>query len=176
MTSKSSISFRHRKDADQVYTLPVRVRPATLQRDLATILVKHRDDGSVLIIAGNIPGATWYFQESDDSQDPDDGPLSDQEFSAKLVEWGLGFLSEYEPETSHSRSHSGNKHMKDIYVTVDESDRDDVVVDMWRMLNEQRERYIQRLRQSEEHDFIEAESLEYEVLDLSKGLNSRPEV
>lgn len=169
MASTSSISFRKREDVDEIYTFPYKVNEATLKIDNSVVMVEYQEDGESLIIAGNLPGLTGYF----DNPDEIDGErLRRHNFAQELLrEAKEKFLDGYDPKESSSSSNSGNRYMEDLYVKVDQEERDRVVIAMWQMLNHMKERYIDFLEDSEEDEHLDYPSLEEEVLEISKTLD-----
>jgi hypothetical protein len=168
MGSTGSISFRKRNQADEIYTYPFDVRQSTLQIRNSVVMVEYLDDGEVRVIAGNLPGVAGYFNNYPNVKGEDKSRR--HELSHELVEYGEDFLSEYDPKTSTSESNSGNRTMEDIYVTVDQEKRDEVVLKMWQMLNHMKERYIESLSESDEKDHHNYPSLEEEVLEITKRM------
>lgn len=161
-SSKSSISFRHREDADEIFVFPIEHNQATFQTENAVVMVEYQDDGTVLIIAGQIPGMNQYYENYDFDGDPEREAQHD--LARSLLPEAEAFLSEYDPQTDYSRSNSGNKHMQDIYVEVNEEDRDAVVMKMWQLLN-----YLKRKYEEESDDeIVRHPSLEDEIVELTR--------
>lgn len=129
-------------------------------------MIEHLDNDEVLIIVGNLPGVGGYFDNYPDVTGED--KTREHELSHELIEYAKDFLSEYDPKTSTSKSNSGNRSMMDIYVTVDQEKRDEVVLKTWKMLNYMKEQYIESLSKSEEKDHHDYPSLKEEVLELTK--------
>lgn len=77
-------------------------------------------------------------------------------------------LSEYDPETSYSKANSGNRSMRDIYVEVSEEKRDEVVMQMGKVLSWLKDRHIEFMENHRPDDFRELPALEDEVLRISK--------
>ncbi|WP_276259710.1 hypothetical protein [Haloglomus litoreum] len=168
MGSTRSISFRKRDEVDEIYTFPYEVQQSTLQIRNAAVMVEYLDDGDVLIIAANLPGVAGYFDNYPDVEGED--KKRRHNLSHELVPYAEEHLSEYDPKTSTSKANSGNRAMEDIYVTVAEEQRDEVVMKMWRILNHLKERYIESLQESDESEYYDYPSLEGEVLDISKRI------
>jgi len=166
MGSTQSISFRKRNEVDEIYTFPYDVRQSTLQIRNSVVMVEYLDDGEALIIAGNLPGVAGYFNNYPDVEGED--KKRRHKLSHELVEYAEDFLSEYGPKTSTSKSNSGNRSMEDIYVTVGQEKRNEVVLKMWQMLNHMKERYIESLSKSDEEDHHAYVSLREEVLETTK--------
>ena len=165
--SHSSISFKKRQEADEVYVYPLHENTATLHTTNSTVLVNHQDDGNVLVIAGKIPGMTGYY-DNYDNVDEDEEKRREHEFSRDLLDNALDFLSEYDPETSSSKSNSGNRSMNDIYVRVDEDKRDEVVLKMWKLLNYMEDEYHSFLERHDPDEFVEHPSLVDEVVQITR--------
>jgi hypothetical protein len=165
MARKSSISFKKRDEADEVYVFPVYQKSATLNTKNTTVMVEYLDGGRVRVIAGNIPGMIRYYVNFPDD---DEQKQREQEFSEKLLKEALERLSEYDPETSSSETNAGNRSMKDIYVEVSEEKRDEVVMQMWKVLNWLKDEHIEFMEKHRPDDFRELPALEEEVLRISK--------
>lgn len=165
--SRSSISFRKRKEADEVYVYPLHERSATLHTKNSTVMVEYQDDGSVLVIAGKIPGMIRYY-DNYNAADEDADKRREYEFSRELLEEALDFLSEYDPQTSSSKSNSGNRSMNDIYVQVSEEERDEVMMKMWKLLDYMKDEYIAFLKEHDPEEYVEHPSLEDEIMRLTK--------
>lgn len=165
--SSSSISFNKRLEADEVYVYPLHESTATLHTTNSTVMVDHQDDGSVLVIAGKIPGMAGYY-DNYDNVDEDEEKRRKHQFSHDLLDDALNFLSEYDPKTSSSKSNSGNKSMEDIYVRVDEEKRDEVVLKMWKLLNFMKDEYHSFLEKHDPDEFVEHPSLEDEVVQITR--------
>lgn len=166
MASTMSISFRKRDEVNEIYIFPYDVQQSTLQIRNSAVMVEYLDDGEALIIAGNLPGVAGYFNNYPDVDGED--KKRKYKLSHELVEYAEDFLSEYDPKTSTSESNSGNQSMRDIYVTVGQEKRDEVVMKMWQLLNHMQERYIESLSESDEEDHHDYRSLEEEVLGITK--------
>lgn len=166
MGSTPSISFRKRDEVDEIYTFPYEVRQSTLQIRNSAVMIEYLDDGEVLIIAANLLGVAGYFNNYPDKEGDD--KKRRHELAHELVEYAEDQLSEYDPQTSTSKANSGNRAMRDIYVTVDEKKRDEVVMKMWQILNHMKKRYIKSLQESDEKEYHDYPSLEEEVLDITK--------
>lgn len=169
MTSHSNISFRKREDADEIYTFPYQVNEATQKIDNSVVMVEYQTDGQALIIAGNLPGMIGYYDNYPDVEDEE--KQRKHEFSQELLDEAKEFVEEYGPETSSSKSHSGNRSLRDLYVEVEREKRDEVVMGMWQMLNYMKSRYIDFLEESGEDEHLDYPSLEEEVLEISKTLD-----
>lgn len=169
MASQRSISFRKRNDVDEIYTFQYQVRSSTLTIDNSVIMVEYQDEGRALIIAGNLPGMTGYFNNYPEVDGED--KQRQRNFARELFGKAKTHIEEYDPEESTSKSNSGNRSMEDLYVTVDKRERDRVVFKMWQMLNEMKEEYIEFLEQSDEDEYLNYPSLESEIVDISKGLD-----
>lgn len=169
MTSHSNISFRKREDVDEIYTFPYQVNDATLKTDNSVVMVEYQDDGEALIIAGNLPGMTGYYDNYPDVENEE--KQRKHEFAQELLDEAKEFVEEYGPETSSSKTHSGNRSLRDLYVKVDREDRDRVVMAMWQMLNYMKQRYIEFLEESEEDEHLDYPSLEKEIVEISKTLD-----
>lgn len=169
MSSTQSISFRKRKDVDEIYTLPISVDEATLQITTSVVMVEYLDDDEVLIIAGNLPGLSGYFDNYPDV----DGAEKQRryEFAQELLPEAKTYLTGYDPQESTSSSNSGNRSMEDLYVEIERAKRDEVVMAMWQMLNWMKDRYIEFLGESDEDVYIAERPLETEVVDISKRLD-----
>ena len=122
MSATRSISFRKREEVDEIYTLPVGVDDATLQIRTSVVMVESQDDGEVLVIAGNLPGMGGYFDNYPDV----DGAEKErrQTFAQETLPVAKSYLEEYDVQESTSKSNSGNRQLKDLYVTVDEEQRE----------------------------------------------------
>lgn len=167
MGSTRSISFNKRDEADEIYTFPVKVKQPTFQIQNSVVMVDYQDDDEVLIIAGNLPGMTGYYKNYPDVIEGDSEKQKEHDLAQTLLEEAEAFLSEYEPRTSSSSSNQGNRSMNDIYVTVDEKNRDEVVMRMWKMLHHLRDRHIEFLRSKEEEEHHEYPQLEEEILEIT---------
>lgn len=166
MASTSSISFRKRDEADEVYVFPLYEKSATLNTNNSTIMVEYLNEGRVRVIAGNIPGMIRYYVNYPDEDD--EQKQREHEFSKELLEEALDRLSEYDPETSYSKSNQGNRSMNDIYVEVSEEKRDEVVMQMWKVLNWLKDEHIAFIEEYRPDDIRELPALEEEVLRISK--------
>lgn len=165
--SRRSISFKKRQEADEVYVYPLHERSATLHTMNSTVMVDYQDDGTVLVIAGKIPGMIQYY-DNYNSVDEDEEKRREHEFSHELLDEALDFLSEYDPQTSSSKSNSGNRSMNDIYVRVREDERDEVVMRMWKLLNYMKDEYIDFLKEHDPGNYVDHPSLEDEVVRITK--------
>jgi hypothetical protein len=166
MSRTSSISFRKREDADEVYVFPVYQRSATLNTQTSTVLVEELDEGRVRVIAGNIPGMIRYYINYPDEDD--EQKQREHAFSNDLLEEALERLSEYDPETSSSTTNSGNSTLRDIYVEVSAEKRDEVVMQMWKVLNWLKDEHIEFMEEHRPDDIRQLPTLEDEVLRISK--------
>lgn len=166
MGRKSSISFKQRDEADEVYVFPVFQDSATLNTKNSTVMVEYLDEDRVRVIAGNIPGMIRYYVNYPDEDD--DQKQRERDFSENLLKKALERLSEYDPETDYSKANSGNKSMNDIFVEVDEEKRDEVVMEMWKVLNWLRDEHIEFVQEHRPDDLRELPALEEEVLRISK--------
>jgi hypothetical protein len=165
--SRRSISFKKREEADEIFAFPLYYNPATFQQKNSVVMVEYQDDDQVLIIAGNLPGMTNYYENH--SFDGDEKRIAQHELANELLDNCLEFLSEYDPETSTSKANSGNRSMNDIHVTVDEDQRDEVVNDMWKVLLYLRRKHIEFLDEWEPQDYFRLPSLDDEVLRINHG-------
>jgi len=165
--SRSSISFKKRQEADEVYVYPLHENTATLHTTNSTVMVDHQDDGAVLVIAGKIPGMAGYYDNYNNVEE-DEEKRRKHEFSRELLDDACNYLSEYDPETSSSKSSSGNRSMNDIYVRVDEDKRDEVVLKMWKLLNYMKEEYHSFLKKHDPDEFVKYPSLEEEVVQITR--------
>lgn len=168
MGSTRSISFRKRNEVDEIYTFPVEIEQAVLQIRNSVVMVEYQEDGEVLIIAGNLPGLTGYFDNYPGVNGEE--RKRRREFARELLEESEDFLDGYSPKESTSKSNSGNRSMNDLYVTVVQEDRDLVVMKMWQMLNHMKKRYVEFLRNSDEEEYYDYPSLEGEVVQISKHI------
>jgi hypothetical protein len=166
MAPTSNISFEKRNEADEVYVFPMYQESATLDTKNSTVMVESLDEGRVRVIAGNIPGMVRYYVNYPDEED--DQKQREQEFSEELLNEALERLSEYDPETSYSKTNSGNRSMRDIYVEVSEEKRDEVVMQIWKVLNWLKDEHIKFMENHQPDDFRELPALEDEVLRISK--------
>lgn len=166
MASSPSISFRKREEADEVYLFPVYQENATLNTKNSTVMVEDLDEGRVRVIAGNIPGMIRYYVNYPDESD--EQKQREHAFSEELLEEALERLSEYDPETSYSEANSGNRSMRDIHVEVGEEKRDEVVMQMWKVLNWLKDEHIEFMEEYRPDDVRELPTLEDEVLRISK--------
>jgi len=132
-------------------------------------MVEYQDNNQVLIIAGNLPGLAKYFDNYPDVEEEE--KQRQHEFAQKQLEQAKTYLAEYDPKESISESNSGNRSMKDLYVTVNREERDQVVFKMWQMLNEMKERYIEFLEESDEEEHLEYPSLRSEIIDISQDID-----
>jgi hypothetical protein len=164
-SSKSSISFRHREDADEIFVFPIEHKQATFQTKNAVVMVEYQDDETVLVIAGKLPGMNRYYENYDFDGDPEKEAQHD--LAHELLEEAEEFLSEYDPQTDYSGSRSGNRNMQDIYVTVPEEERDTVVMKMWQLLNYLKIRYIEFVEEKSDDAYVSYPSLEDEIVDLT---------
>lgn len=169
MASQSSISFRKRNDVDEIYTFQYQVRGATLSIDNSVVMVEYQDDGQALIIAGNLPGMSGYFDNYPDVEGEE--KQRRHVFARELLEEAKAHLKGYDLKESTSKSNSGNRSMEDLYVTVDREERDHVLFKMWQMLNEMKERYIEFLEESDEDEYLDYPSLESEIIEISRELD-----
>lgn len=166
MARKSSISFKKRNEADEVYVFPLYEESATLNTRNSTVMVEYIEDEKVRVIAGSIPGMIRYYVNYPDEDD--DQKQREQEFSHELLEEALDCLSEYDPETDYSEANSGNKTMEDIYVEVSEEKRDEVVMQMWKVLSYLKRKHLEFLEETRPDDFRELPPLEDEIVRISK--------
>jgi hypothetical protein len=166
MASTSSISFRKREEADEVYMFPLYENSVTLNTNNSTVMVEYLDKGRVRVIAGDIPGMIRYYVNYPD--DDDEQKQREHEFSKELLDEALDRLSEYDPETSYSESNQGNKSMNDIYVEVRKENLDAVVMQLWRVLNWLKDEHIAFMEEHRPDDVRELPALEEEVLRISK--------
>lgn len=165
--SRSSVSFKRRQEADEVYVYPLHENTATLYTTNSTVMVDHQDDGTVLVIAGKIPGMGGYY-DNYNRIDEDEEKRRKYEFSRELLDNALDFLSDYDPQTSSSRSNSGNSSMNDIYVSVNENERDEVVMKMWKLLDYMKEKHHSFLKKHDPNKLIEHPSLEDEIIQITR--------
>jgi hypothetical protein len=169
MSTHSSISSRKRDAADEIYTFPYQVRSSTLSIDNSVVMVEYQDDEQALIIAGNLPGLTGYFDNYPEVEGEEKQRRHD--FAKTQLERAKNHLDDYDPEESTSKSNSGNRHMQDLYVTVDREERDQVVFKMWQMLNEMKEQYIEFLQESDEEEYLDYPQLQNEIVEVSKRVD-----
>jgi len=169
MTSRSSISFRKRDTADEIYTFQYQVRDATLSIDNSVVMVEYQEDDTALVIAGNLPGLAGYFNNYPDIEDEE--KQRQHEFARSQLKHAKDHLEEYGPEESISEAHSGNRSMQDLYVYVNSEERDRVLFKMWQMLNEMKERYIEYLEKSDEEEHLDYPSLQNEIIEISKKID-----
>lgn len=167
MGSRRSISFRKREAVDEVYVFPVFHHAATLDRRDSTVMVEY-DGDEVLIIAGDVPGMQGYYKSYPEVVDNDERRRAEHEFARDLLTYAEEELSEFDPRTSSSKSNSGNRSMRDLYVRVDRSRRDEVVLQLWKVLNEMRDRYVEFLDRLDDVNYREFDSLEAEVVAITK--------
>lgn len=168
MGSTTSISFRKRNEADEIFVFPVQINPTTFQRRNSVLMVEYQGDGTVLIIAGKIPGMSGYYKNYPDVVDRDEEALKEYNLSRKLLEKAIDCLEEYDPQTSSSESNSGNRSMNDIYVEVDEEKKDEVILKMWKLLNHLRDEYVTFLQEHRPEDFTDYPQLQDEVVQITK--------
>lgn len=165
-SSKSSISFRKRKKADEIFVFPIEHNEATFQTENAVVMVENNGDGTVLVIAGHLPGMNRYYENYDFDGDPEKEAA--HELAHRLLEDAMEFLSEYDPQTDYSESNSGNQSMRDIYVEVPAEERDAVVMKMWQLLHYLKTEYTEFLASESSDEHVNYPSLEDEILTLSK--------
>lgn len=168
MASNPSISFRKRNEVDETYTFAYQVRGSTLSIDNSVVMVEYQDDDTALIIAGNLPGLSGYFDDYPDVE----GEQKQQRhrFARKQLERAKAHLDEYDPEESISVANSGNRNMRDLYVTVDKTERDRVVFKMWQMLTEMKDHYVEFLQQSDDEEYRDYPSLQSEIIEISTDI------
>ncbi|MFC7047355.1 hypothetical protein ACFQH6_19795 [Halobacteriaceae archaeon GCM10025711] len=167
MSSTTSISFRMRDDADEIFEFPIITDPVTFGRRNSVVMVSYTENGTVLVIAGKIPGMNGYYKNYPEVVKGDPQKIKEHQFSRNLLEKVLKELSEYNPETSTAESNSGNRTLSDIYVEVDEEKRDEAVLAMWRVLHRLREEHLEFLKNSDSDEPVEYESLADEVLRIT---------
>lgn len=169
MTSQRSISFRKRNDVDEIYTFPIEVNSSTLSIENSVVMVECQDDDTALVIAGNLPGLGGYF----DNYPNVEGEEKEErhQFAKNQLKRAKACLEEYDPNESTSKANSGNRHMEDLYVSVDREERDPVVLKMWQMLNRMKERYIDFLKNSDEEEHLDYPRLQNEVLEISQDID-----
>jgi hypothetical protein len=126
--SSSSIATRYRNEWEEKFVVDC---PGP-HLGCHVLVVEHDDE--LRIIAGSLPGMSGYHDNYPDVED-DHSRRSQRELAEANVEYALAVLDEYDPNTSSSRSNSGNYSMSDLYVTVDPDDRDDVLLKMWHIFN-----------------------------------------
>ena len=168
MGSSSSISFRKREEVDEIYRFPVKTDLVTFRQKNSTLMIQHKDDGNVLIIAGNIPGMTGYFKNYPEQVENDEEKKRRHEHARRRLETAKEILSDFDPKTSRSTANSGNQSLRDLYVEVDGDRRDDAVLQMWKALNYLKEDYLQYLKEYEPEEYAEFPHLADEVLDITK--------
>lgn len=164
--SRRSISSKRKDEADETYVFPYLHNNATFATKNSMVIVEYKDDGNVLIIAGKIPGMIRYYENY--PFNGDEQKIREHEFSRELLDEALDFLSEYDPQTSSSKTNQGNKDMRDIYVEVSAEKRDEVVMKMWNVLNYLKDRHIEFLKEWKPEDYQEHPSLEDEIISISK--------
>lgn len=170
MSSTQSISFRKRKEVDEIYAFEIEHREATFLTQNSVVMIEYRNE-DVLIIAGKLPGLNGYYKNYPDVVERDREKQRQHEFAREQLELAKEYLSEYEPQASTATSNSGNSSMNDLYVTVPPAQRDEVVMRMWKMLNHLRERYVEFLQDYENESYHEYPPLEAEVLAVTRKHN-----
>lgn len=168
MGKKNNISFKKRDEADEVYLFPVLDDEAIFNTKNSEILIEYQSDGTVLIIAGDIPGMVGYYKNYPDAVEDDEEKKAQYKLARCLLDEALDYLSEYDPETDYAETHSGNKDMRDIYVEVSEEKRDEVVLKMWKMLNYLRDKYIEFVQESDSKKVRDYPSLEDEIVRITQ--------
>jgi len=164
--SKRSISSQKRDAVDEIYLFPIEFNTATFATENATVMVEDQSDGTVLIIAGNIPGMSQYYENYEFGDDKE--RRTKHKFARALLEAATDYLEEYDPKTDFSRTNSGNKSLRDIYVEVDSTHRDEVVIQMWEVLSAMKREYLQFKQTHEPNEYEDHPTLEAEILRLSE--------
>jgi len=144
MTASPNLSFRMKEDIDEVYTFPIKYDNLGFNRENSTVLVNYHEDSTATVIAKHPPGRSGYHENYPDVED-DPARQAQRELAHDLVKYAEDLLAEYDPKTSHWTANSGNRSLRDIYVEVDENEVDEVIIKMWGLLNEFKQRYIDYL-------------------------------
>ena len=176
MASSTSISFDKREEVDEVYLFPIRDDPVTQNTQNSSIMVEYQDDGTVLIIAGNIPGMRGYFKNYPDVVEGDEQKEREHKLAKERLDCALEKLSEYDPKTSHHKANSGNIRMRDIYVEVPKEQRDEVILQMWQVLNDLRTDWLEYVKDAESESYVEYDQLEDEILEIIKRLEIKTQL
>lgn len=165
--STRSISFKKRKEVDEKYIYPVKFNVVTNYTQNSIVMVEYKENEKVLIIGGNLPGLEGFYKNYPDVVEGDEQKEALHRLSTALKDDAIDFLSEYEPETSSSKSNSGNRSLNDIYVEVDEEQRDEVLLKMWKLLNYMTGKYEKYLQEHEPEKFERHDTLEKEIVRIT---------
>jgi len=161
-----------RDKIDQVYTFPIKHSEPGYNVKNSLVLINHHNDGTATVILNNPPGRSAYHNNYPNASKDDPERQARTELANDLVEYAETVLSEYDPRTSSWTSNSGNRSLRDIYVEVDDDEVDDVVVKMWQILVEFKQRYIDYLREYEPEKLVSPDGpLKQKVENITGGLD-----
>ncbi|MFC7059178.1 hypothetical protein [Halovenus salina] len=169
-TDHSAHCFHRPRFADEHYLFPVRFPPPVRETQSASVMIEYLDDGELIIAARRLPGVYSYFVNYPDVVAEDEKLKAEHENTRERVETALEMLDAFNPQTYTLETASGNKLLSAIWVQVPEQMRDDVLVQMWQMLNYLREEYIAFLEEWEPekvYEYVrEHQLLEHEVAEI----------
>ena len=148
MTASPNLSSRMSEDIDEVYTFPIKYDKLGFNLENSTVLVNYHEDSTATVIVKHPPGRSGYYENYPDVED-DPSRQAQRELAHELVEYAENLLAEYDPKTSHWKANSGNRSLVDIYVRVGEEKVDEVIIKMWDLLNEFKQRHIDYLAKHE---------------------------
>lgn len=98
----------------------------------------------------------------------DEQKMTQHELARRLLVEVKDRLADYDLKTSSSKSHSGNRSMNDIYVVVDQDLRDEVIMEMWKILNYLRNEYVVFLQEWKPDRYREHPNLEEKIVEITK--------
>lgn len=174
MPASPNLSHRTREEIDEVYTFPIKYDHLGYDIETATVQVNHGDDGKATVILNDPPGKEGYFVNYPESAEDDPTRQAEQKLANELVESAEDLLAGYDPQTSHWKADSGNRTLRDIYVTVDQGEVDQVIIKMWQLLTEFKPKYIQHLEAHNPEEVVSTSSSLNEKIDEITGGLDRP--
>lgn len=168
MTASPNLSHRMREDIDEVYTFPIKYKSLGFDLENSTVLVNYHQNSTATVILKDPPGRSGYYENYPCAEDTPERQAK-RELAHDLVEYAEDSLAEYDPKTSHWKANSGNRSLSDIYVKVREENVDEVIIKMWELLNEFKQRYIDYLAKHEPEDLASpTNSLENKFTEIKR--------
>ena len=168
MPAIPNISSQMEDDIDEVFTFPIKYDRFGFDRRNSTVLVNYHEDSTATIILNDPPGRLGYHHNQSEIEN-DPVRQAQRDLAHDLVEYAEELFAEYDPQTSSWTANSGNRNLLDIYVKVDKHEVNAVMINMWELVKEFKERYVEYLTKHEPEELVSpSNSLENKITEIKR--------